>query len=87
MKVWLGGVLILLAGCASVQNGTKMLPVMGFADSQAAKAAVPADTQAALPAPAAPAAEIQAATAGAASAVQAAPDSASPDLARDPWQL
>lgn len=73
MKVWLGGVLILLAGCASVQNGTKILPVMGFADSQGTKAAVPADTQATLPAPAA---EFQAAPAAVA-AVPAAPDSAS----------
>ncbi|MBI2506271.1 MAG: hypothetical protein HYW07_23905 [Candidatus Latescibacteria bacterium] len=52
MRAWLGGALILLAGCASVQNSTKMLPVMGYADSQGTEA-VPADTQAAPAAPAA----------------------------------
>jgi hypothetical protein len=57
MRTWLGGALILLAGCASVQNSTTMLPVMGYADSQGEKkAAAPADTQASSavhPAPAA----------------------------------
>ncbi|MBM3276825.1 MAG: hypothetical protein FJY95_01915 [Candidatus Handelsmanbacteria bacterium] len=52
MKAWLGGVLILLAGCANVREGATMLPVMGYADSQGEKKpAAPADTQAVAPQP------------------------------------
>ncbi len=62
MKAWLGGLLILLAGCASMPESTKMLPVMGYADAQGEdKAPAPADTQRAAgisaPAPAARPAE------------------------------
>ena len=65
MKLWLGGVLVVLAGCASMPNSTKMLPVMGFADSQGEKKTpAPADTQVT-----APAAAVQVAPAGAAPVV------------------
>lgn len=71
MRAWLGGALILLAGCAGMQSGSKMLPVMGYADSQGEKKApASADTQAVPPA----GAVVPAPSAGAAPAVN---DSAS----------